>query len=423
MRVKTALTLTLILGLGTTHSSGQTADTATGIFSGAFKSLQTYTEGNILSPPIIDLGGNSRVKVEFDEMAEDSRYLRYRLIHCNADWSPSALVETEFTDGFNQADVTDWALSESTLAHYVHYSLTIPDDQMTPTVSGNYLLQIFDQDNPDEVLLQTRFMVSENIADISSAVTSRTDVDYNQRHQQLSVTADLENAGVDDPFNDLTLIISQNGRTDNTATLRKPLRIGAKKAFYEHQPELIFPAGNEYRRIEMVTVHFPGRGIDHYEYAEPYYHAILSPDTPRPGARYEYDQDQSGRFVIHEFNADESSVQADYVVTHFALEMPEMTDREVWLDGDFVQRRFDPDSRMVYSNSRGAYVKTLLLKQGLYNYQYLVTDRLDPKKSATATIEGDHYETVNEYLILLYHRPYGARADRLIGATSIFSGK
>ncbi|MDE5959497.1 MAG: DUF5103 domain-containing protein, partial [Muribaculaceae bacterium] len=79
--------------------------------------------------------------------------------------------------------------------------------------------------------------------------------------------------------------------------------------------------------------------------------------------------------------------------------------------------------RMVYSNSRGAYVKTLLLKQGLYNYQYLVTDRLDPKKSATATIEGDHYETVNEYLILLYHRPYGARADRLIGATSIFSGK
>ncbi|MDE6315378.1 MAG: DUF5103 domain-containing protein, partial [Muribaculaceae bacterium] len=124
MRVKPALTLPLLLCLGSMHSAGQTADTATGIFSGAFKSLQTYAEGNILSPPIISLSGNSRIKVEFDEMAEDSRYLRYRLIHCNADWSPSALVETEFTNGFNLADVTDWALSESTLAHYVHYSLT-----------------------------------------------------------------------------------------------------------------------------------------------------------------------------------------------------------------------------------------------------------------------------------------------------------
>lgn len=408
---------------GTITSAGKVTDTATGIFSGSFRSLQTYAYGNILAPPIINLGSNDRVKIEFDEMAEDSRYLRYRLIHCNADWQPSALVETEFTDGFNQADVTDWALSESTLAHYVHYSLTIPDNQMAPTVSGNYLIQVFDQDEPDEILLQTRFMVSENCAGITSSVTSRTDVDYNQRHQQLSVMVDLENADVSDPFNDLNLIITQNGRTDNATSLKKPLRIGAKKAFYEHQPELIFKGGNEYRRIEMVTVHFPGRGIDHYEYVDPYYHAILTPDSPRPNARYEYDQDQSGHFVIHEFNADDSSIQADYVVTHFTLEMPEIPGKEVWLDGDMVQRRFDPDSRMVYSESRGAYVKTLLLKQGLYNYQYLVTDRLDPKASATAPIEGDHYETVNEYQILLYHRPHGARADRLIGATSIFSGK
>lgn len=414
-----AAALALILCVG----AASAADTATGIFSGSFKSLQTYAEGNILAPPVITLGAGDRVKVEFDEIAEDSRYLRYRLVHCDSDWQPSRLVEAEFIDGFNLADVTDWALSESTLAHYVHYSLTVPDDQLAPTASGNYLLQVFDQDEPDEVLLQTRFMVSENCASIASTVTSRTDVDYNQRHQQLAVVADLDGADVSDPFNDLKLTIVQNGRADNQATLTKPLRIGSKKAYFEHQPELIFPAGNEYRRTEMVTVHFPGRGIDHYEYAEPYYHAILTPDTPRSSSRYEYDRDQAGRFVVNEFNADDSSIQADYVVTHFTLEMPELQGKEVWLDGDMVQRRFDPDSRMVYSPSRGAYVKTLLLKQGLYNYQYLVTDRLKPKASATERVEGDHYETENEYLILLYHRPPGARADRLIGATSIFSGK
>lgn len=413
----------LLMATGSTLPTAAQTDTTTGIFSGAFKSLISYVDGDRMAPPVINLGTSDRIVVEFDEMTEDARYLRYRLIHCNSDWTPSQLVESEYTDGFNFANIHDYALSESTLAHYVHYSLSLPNDEIYPKISGNYLLQVFDEDYPDETLLQTRFMVSENVTGITSTVTSRTDVDYNDRNQQLSVTADLEGASVDDPFNDLKLVIMQNGREDNKATLSKPLRMGASKAIWEHQPELIFAGGNEYRRMEMVTVNFPGLGVDHYEYAEPYYHAILTPDTPRPGKRYEYDQDQSGRFFIREYNSDEPDVQADYVVTHFTLEMPELPDGTVWLDGDFVQRRFDPDSRMVYSPSRGAYVKTMLLKQGAYNYQYLVTPATTAGRTATAPVEGDHYETVNEYLILLYHRPFGARADRLIGATMIFSGK
>ena len=421
MRAK-AVILSAMLAVGICFRAIGAIDTTTQIFNGAFKSLQTSVDGNPLAPPVITLGSHDRLTVEFDELAEDARYLRYRLIHCQSDWSVSPLVESEYIDGFNQAEIADFALSEQTLAHYVHYRLSIPDGSMAPMVSGNYLLQVFDEDDPDEVLLQTRFMVSEAKASLSAGVTSRTDVDYNQRHQQLSVEADLEGAAVGDPFNDLRLVVMQNGRTDNVAVVDKPLRIASRRAIWEHQPQLIFPGGNEYRRMEMVTVHYPGMGIDHYEYAEPYYHAVLTLDTPRPDARYVYDQDQSGRFFPGELNAADPSVEADYVVTHFMLEMPELKGREVWLDGDFTQRRRDADSRMVYSPSRGAYVKTMLLKQGLYNYQYLVTPSR-PGESATAPIEGDNYETVNEYLILLYHRPPMARADRLIGATVIQSGK
>lgn len=402
--------------------SADVTDTATQLFSGAVKSLQTTVGGNPLAPPVIVLGSPDRLTVEFDELAEDYRYLRYRLVHCQSDWRVSQLVESEYVDGFNVADIHSYALSEQTLAHYVHYSLTIPNDEIAPMVSGNYLLQVFDEDNPDDVLLQTRFMVTEGTAVLSASVTSRTDVDYNQSHHQLAVEADLEGASVSDPFNDLRLVVVQNGRTDNVAMVDKPLRIGAKRAVWEHQQPLIFPAGNEYRRTEMVTVHYPGMGVDHYVYADPYYHAVLSTDIPRSNSRYEYDQDQSGRFFPGELNATDPAVEADYVVTHFTLEMPELVGREVWLDGDFTQRRRDADSRMVYSPSQGAYIKTMLLKQGLYNYQYLVTP-LRPGDSATAPIEGDRYETDNEYLILLYHRAPMSRADRLIGATVIHSGK
>jgi len=291
---------------------------------------------------------------------------------------------------------------------------------MRPTVSGNYLVQVFDEDNPDEVLLQTRFMLNENTASMTSSVTSRTDTDYNNRHQQISLDAGLDGTDVSDPFNDLRLVVVQNGRPDTRRVIDKPLRIGNRSAVYEHLASLIFPAGNEYRRFEMVNVHYPGLGIDHYDFAEPYYHAIIDTDKIRANDRYEYDEDQSGRYFIREFNSNYPAVDADYIITHFTLESPEMPGMEVYLDGDFVQRRRDADSRMVYDRNRGAYVKTMLLKQGLYNYQYLT---YPAGESATAAIEGDKYETVNEYLMLLYHRPPMSRHDRLIGAAVIYSGK
>ncbi len=35
---------------------------------------------------------------------------------------------------------------------------------MKPLVSGNYLLQVFESENPDNTLLQTRFLVTEESA-------------------------------------------------------------------------------------------------------------------------------------------------------------------------------------------------------------------------------------------------------------------
>lgn len=297
------------------------SDTADGIFAPGFKSLQVRVEGNPLAPPVINMYTPDRIIVEFDEMAEEPRYLRYRLLHCNSDWRPSQLVETEYLDGFNQADIDNYALSESTLAHYVHYSLAVPDEDMRPTVSGNYLVQVFDEDNPDEVLLQTRFMLNENTASMTSSVTSRTDTDYNNRHQQISLDAGLDGTDVSDPFNDLRLVVVQNGRPDTRRVIDKPLRIGNRSAVYEHLASLIFPAGNEYRRFEMVNVHYPGLGIDHYDFAEPYYHAIIDTDKIRANDRYEYDEDQSGRYFIREFNSNYPAVDADYIITHFTLEL------------------------------------------------------------------------------------------------------
>ncbi len=391
-------------------------DTSTAIFDPQFKSLQVWDATDRLGQPIIKPNnGASAIRISFDELAEDNRYLRYRLVHCDSDWRPSQISELDYVNGFNLGEITDYALSEQTLTHYVHYNLYLPNDEIQPLLSGNYLVEIFDEDDPDTVLLQARFMVDEGIAGLDMAVTSRTDYDYNNRHQQLSVSANLEGTRIDNPYNDLKLVIIQNGRVNDRRMLSHPLRMKSDIAVYEHQKELIFPAGNEYRRFDIANVHYPGMGVNRFDYIDPYYNAMLNTDAPRVDERYQYDQDQAGRYFPAELNSTEPDINADYVMTFFTLQMPRLKE-DVFIDGDLVLRRRDSDARMVYDDTLGAYIKTLLLKQGMYNFQYVTSSGLNP-------IEGDRYETGNEYVCLLYYCPPGARYERLVGSGVIHSGK
>lgn len=395
-------------------------DTMTAIFNERVKSLQVRLFGDPYAPPVINLGTDDRLVISFDHLAEDREFLRYELVHCNANWQPSGLVDSEFLDGFNIGNIENFDYSQLAATHYVHYTLVIPNEEMHPVLSGNYLLKIFPESNPDDIWLQCRFMVSEQTAVIDATVSSVTDIDYNAAHQQLSLTVDTGRSNVSDPFNDLTVMIQQNGRYDNEVALRKPLRMAARDvSVFEHLPELIFEAGNEYRRMETVSTVYPGMGVAEISYAEPYYHFTLLTDRPRSEEMYLYDQTQHGRFTVREYNSTDSDIEADYGVVHFSLDMPEMPDAMIFIDGDFVNRRFDPESMMTFNRSTGHYERNMLLKQGAYNYNYLVVPK-GKSRGYTAPIEGDKYQTDNEYLIKIYARNPGERYDRLVGVSMIY---
>lgn len=414
--------LSLLMLLPSVLSAADVDDTMNGIFDSRFKTLQVKLEGNDYAPPVIALESDDRVVISFDELTEEHSYLRYSLVHCNANWQPSGLVDSEFVDGFNLGEVENYEYSQLTTTHYVHYSIALPNDEVRFTISGNYLLRVFPENDPEETLLQARFMVSEAKVGVVANVTSRTDVDYNDAHQQLSLEVDASKLNVQDMYNDLKVIVSQNSRNDNEMVVDKPLRVSMNKVYYEHLAPLIFKAGNEYRRMETVSVTYPGMGVERIQYVDPYYNMWLRNDQLRSTEQYLYDQTQHGRFTIREYNSSQSDIEADYVMTHFSFDLPEQTQYGIFLDGDFTHRRFDPESRMVFNRATGRYEKSLLLKQGAYNYQYLAVP-VGSMTGATAPIEGDFYETVNEYLVKVYYYRPGERYDRLVGVALVYSGK
>ncbi len=417
------LVLLLILLVFSVKSvAGEPMDTSQGIFHPSFRTLKVTLEGDEFAPPVLTLRDrNSHVTVSFDEIADDRRFMRYELVHCDALWRPEGLVASEFLDGFNEGVVEDYDFSRATLVHYVHYTISIPNREVRITQAGNYLLRVYDESDPDETLLQARFGVSDFSARVMADVSSRTDIDANVSHQQLGVTVDLKHVdGVEDPFNDLVVVISQNGRTDNEVVLRNPQRVLGERVIYEHLTPLIFRAGNEYRRFETVSTSYPGMGVESIGYDAPIYNMWLYTDFPRARAPYSYDSTQHGRFFVRG-ESSQPDTEADYVMTHFSLEMPEVVGGDVFIDGDLTQRRFDPSSRMVYNRATGRYEHSMLLKQGAYNYQYLCVP-LGSGKGDVAPVDGDFYQTTNEYTVKVYHRPRGSRFDRLIGVTMVTSG-
>lgn len=417
-------------------SHAEPDNTMTGIFDPDFRTLTIAVDGNRLAPPIITAGSDDHIVIGFDILHEDRDYLRYSIYHCDADWRMSNLVDNEVFEGFNYADITDYAFSRATTTHYVHYSITLPNNDFHFTLSGNYLLRVYAEDEPEKVLMQVRFMVSEGAVAVSGTASSRTDIDYNGHHQQLEFEVDLNRYPVRNPFTDLKVAVTQNNRADNAVMVSHPARVNGTRAIFEHQRELIFPAGNEYRRMETVQMTYPGMGVDAIEFHAPYYHHILATDTPRSAKNYTYDSTQHGRFFIREYNAADSDTEADYSVVHFVFDKQPIPGMDIYLDGDFTQRHFDSSSRMLYDASEGVYHKEMLLKQGAYNYQYLAlpsdsnsTQKTSPHfangiggKAITSETEGDFHQTVNEYWVGVYYRAPGERYDRLLGYTLIFSG-
>ncbi len=399
--------------------SGAGRDTMSGIFNPRFRSLQVHVNDNDQAPPVIYLDGADRLVVSFDELAEERSYLRCRLAHCNSQWMPDGLVANEFLDGFNDSQVDDYDYSRGTTVHYVNYRITIPNDDMRPTISGNYLLEVYEDGEPDDVLLQVRFYVAEGWAAVSGSYTGITDIDHRAAHQQLSIVVDGgDDLTLDDLSNRLSLTVVQNGRMDNTVSIDKPQYITGNTARFEHLRPLIFPAGNEYRRFETVAINSLSMNVEEMDYVHPFYHARLRTDMPRGSEGYAYDMTQHGRYRVREQNSADGNVESDYVMTHFTLKSPPLQGYDIYVDSDFMLRRFSPSSRMNYDYDAGVYRMAALLKQGSYNYQYLAVPK-GTSAGRTAPLEGDFYQTDNEYLILVYYRVSGARYDRLIGVALI----
>jgi len=390
----------------------------TDINSNLIKTLQVKVADKMISEPVIELNGDAFIEINFDAMEHGYNRFAYSIIHCDADWKQSALSPIEYLNGFQELTIDDFANSINTTTQYTNYRLLLPNDDIQFKVSGNYAVNVYDEGQPDKILFTACFSVVENLVTISADISSNTMVDFNDRHQQVSFIINHKNVAITYPQSDLKIFVYQDNRRDNAVTNLTPTTILENQLTYEHNRDLVFKAGNEYRRMEFLSNRYNGMGVKDIQFHNPYYHIELLTDRSRADFSYQYDQDQNGRFFIRCSSCSDPDTEADYYIVHFTFVSQHFADGDVYLSGDLFNNRLDEKSKMGYNIENQQYEKAILLKQGSYNYQYLFVPN-DTHKGETNLMEGDFYQTENEYTIMVYYRPMGERYDRLIGKTTV----
>ncbi len=390
------------------------------IYNPSIKSLQLYRSGFDQSPPLILLNSGEKLKLSFDDMEGGSKEFTYTIVHCDADWKPSDLRQYEYIDGYYEDYIYDYDFSFNTLRPFTHYQFVFPTEDLAPTKSGNYILKVYHED-PDSIYFTRRFMVLDQKVDISANVKQASEIADRNYKQEVDFELVTTNYSVSNPFIGLKIVLLQNERQDNAIRDLKPKMMIGNKIDYNYEKGNVFNGGNEYRAADIKSMRYNSEFVAHIEKDYEGYAVYLMPEKKRTFEVYKTIDDINGRMKIKTEDGNNSDTEADYIAVHFSLSYPAPS-----IDGDFhifgalTDRTFSDESKMTYNFKEKAYEKTLILKQGYYNYQYVFLPKGETTGDETF-VEGNHWETENDYTIYVYYRQPGETYDRLIGVKHVNS--
>jgi len=372
------------------------------------KTINFRSNTNQSELPILTL--NERLYLEFDVLSPDEEDYYYVIEHYNYDWTKSNLMKSEYLSGLDNVRIVNYENSFNTYQIYSNYRLQIPNQQTRLRVTGNYLLKIYD--DYDEIVFSRKFMVYENLVNVGVQLKRSRDVRHVNTKQSVDFTINTTNFNFNNPKQTVNTVILQNNNLKTAISGLKPQYILGNELIYRYTSESSFWGGNEYLNFETKDVRGTNLGVQFTD-LEDLYHSYLYTDINRYNRGYTYNPDINGNFQITILDRDNPSIEADYTIVHFSLLNPELSNESIYVYGAFNNYALNASNKMVFNPDSGLYEKDIKLKQGFYNYKYVLVNSEGALEEGV--ISGDFYETENNYKVLVYYRDLGARYDRIVG--------
>jgi len=419
---KRYLWMAFLIGLHAVKGLGQFNPDS--IYQTSIHTVLIHPVNKPLAIPVISLNESTPLEISFDDFKADYQDYYYSVELRNADWTAANLSAFDYLQGFNQNKINKFSVSSIATQAYYHYQFNFPNAQLKPTQSGNYILKVFKNGNTNEIVFTRRFFVTENQVSVAATVQEPFDGQISKTHQKIQFVLDVKKI----PFfqtDQINAIVIQNYRYNDAVSIAAPSFIRGNLLEYNSEDQFIFPAGKEARWLDIQNLRLRSDRIADLNSKEKRTIVTVKPDLSRASTSYYTFNDLNGGFMISNTESLQSENQNDYAqvnFTYMTMDKIPFVGQKLYLFGALTNNIINKEAEMIFDPTLGYYKKTLLLKQGYYSYNYILRDRegVNPMNDFTET-EGNHWETENNYSIMVYYRPPGARHDHIIGFGAVNS--
>lgn len=377
----------------------------------------TFTDGSLNVIPVFRLG--QPIELQFDDLFGNDANYYYEIIHCDYNWVPSEIPKLEYLKGLDNQRIINSMNSFNTLQLYSHFKLTIPNQFTQLIISGNYIIKIMNEDR--EVIFSRKFIVYEDITSVSLQIKRTRNLSTIDSKQNLEFTITSKSLTFQNPLQTVKVLLLQNRQFNLGIKNVPPQYTIGNDLIYRYDAETQFWGGNEFRFFDNKDIRNAANNIAKINSNGSIYNGYLFTDEARANFPYSFTLDADGNFVVRNLNAADSNIEADYAWIYFSLSAPSLpAQKNIYINGMFNNFAITDEYKMDYNEKKNLYEKAILIKQGFTNYQYVVTDKkgnIDQENS----VDGNFFQTENEYEIVVYYRENTQRYDRVIGFVALTS--
>ncbi len=378
----------------------------------------TFVQNNQNVVPIFQLG--DAFQLQFDDLYGNDASYFYEIVHCDYNWNPSDIQKRDYLQGFDNQRIQESSSSFNCLQIYTHYRLPFPNSNSQLKISGNYMLKILNEDK--EVVFSRKFIVYENLVTVPIQIKrARTVTNLDTKHNvEFTIKSNVIN--FQNPLKNIKTVLLQNGKFNTAIKNISPQFTIGNDLVYKYDTPTQFWAGNEFLYFDNKEIRVASNTISRVDSQKDIYSSYLFTNEARANSNYYNNQDVNGNFVIRRLFAENSDVEADYAWVYFSLSAPlfRSSDGAIYVTGMFNNYALTAENKMEYNPEKAIYEKAILIKQGFTNFEYLAVKPNGSIDSENA-IDGNYFQTENEYTVLVYYKEDTDRFTRIIGKGSASS--